>query len=755
MPALLKRFVWIYLPTVMLISMTLWVLARFEEQSEVKKIELSDRGHIEIAQAHILQKFKEIDADLRTAANLPVLRDYLNTSNPALLDDLAHYFLVLSKEKPHFDNIRYLNSRGLEVVRINSNDGNPAVVPQAMLQDKSRRYFFNDIFNLDNGEVYVSPFDLLVEENQLVIPFKPTIRFGTPIHDDAGRKQGVILLNYLANELLVNFQKIVRGAGRNAMLLNSDGYWLSNSAKPADEWGFMLHKTDRTFQYDFPEEWRQISTADEGTLLTANGLFVYSTVYPLVLGQHTSSGSNTVFGASQQTMQSSEYFWKIVLFTPRSTLSSQLFYYQTSYRLAILLFYLLSALGAFFFASLTLSRKQMSDELGRVRHDTEKAIMNSFSSAIVTIDQAGVITSFNEGAKQIFGYSDGEILGKNVSCLMPPAVAEQHNHHLQRYLEAKNSDYLAKRREVEGQRKNGDIFPALLTVTAIDVDGALQFFEVIDDVAESKSMQAQLAQAQKLEAIGQLAAGVAHEINTPIQYIGDNLSAVQGYIADIIAYQQSLSALADQNLKLQLDDLAKQYDLPFILEDSPKALQQAYEGVGRVTEIVKAMKSFSHVEASHSKQTIDLHEALNNTLIISRNSYKYIAEIETDYASDVSFIECYPSELNQVFLNLIVNAAHAIEEKQVGMGKIRIVTRKLDEVVEILISDNGAGIPEQIREKVFNLFFTTKMVGKGTGQGLSLSHSIIVEKHQGKLFFESSPGIGTTFHIQLPVHLKD
>jgi signal transduction histidine kinase len=191
------------------------------------------------------------------------------------------------------------------------------------------------------------------------------------------------------------------------------------------------------------------------------------------------------------------------------------------------------------------------------------------------------------------------------------------------------------------------------------------------------------------------------------------------------------------------------------LEDSPKALQQAYEGVGRVTEIVKAMKSFSHVEASHSKQTIDLHEALNNTLIISRNSYKYIAEIETDYASDVSFIECYPSELNQVFLNLIVNAAHAIEEKQVGMGKIRIVTRKLDEVVEILISDNGAGIPEQIREKVFNLFFTTKMVGKGTGQGLSLSHSIIVEKHQGKLFFESSPGIGTTFHIQLPVHLKD
>jgi signal transduction histidine kinase len=195
--------------------------------------------------------------------------------------------------------------------------------------------------------------------------------------------------------------------------------------------------------------------------------------------------------------------------------------------------------------------------------------------------------------------------------------------------------------------------------------------------------------------------------------------------------------------------------LPFILEDSPKALQQAYEGVGRVTQIVKAMKSFSHVDASHGKQTIDLHDALNNTLIISRNNTKYIAEIETDYDPDVGFIECYPSELNQVFLNLIINAAHAIEEKQAGMGKIRIVTRKLDDVVEILISDNGAGIPEQIREKVFNLFFTTKKVGKGTGQGLSLSHNIIVEKHQGKLFFESSPGIGTIFHIQLPINLKN
>jgi len=195
--------------------------------------------------------------------------------------------------------------------------------------------------------------------------------------------------------------------------------------------------------------------------------------------------------------------------------------------------------------------------------------------------------------------------------------------------------------------------------------------------------------------------------------------------------------------------------LDFILEDSPKAIQQALEGVEKVSEIVKAMKTFSHMEPSQGTQVINLHEAINSALIISRNSYKYYADIETDFSKDVESLECYPSELNQVFLNLIINAAHAIEEKYSvdRRGLIRIVTRLIPGMVEILIQDNGSGIPEAIQEKVYNLFFTTKPVGKGTGQGLSLSHSIIVEKHQGKLFFESSHAEGTTFHIQLPLKM--
>ncbi len=375
-------------------------------------------------------------------------------------------------------------------------------------------------------------------------------------------------------------------------------------------------------------------------------------------------------------------------------------------------------------------------------------ILDIAARGIITIDNAGTVLSFNKAAERIFDYGIEEIIGKNVSCLMTSNIAEQHDTDLQR------TNILGRGGEVEARRKNGDIFPAFWRVNPMVLDGKLFFSGVIDDISETKILQDQLVQAQKLEAIGQLAAGIAHEINTPIQFIGDNLSALGDNFADIIAFQQELTASADDAFKSLVEHLHDKYDLEFILEDSPKAIQQAIHGVERVAEIVKAMKTFAHVEVKTSSQRINLHETLNNALIISRNTYKYHAEIETDFAADTRMIECYPNELNQVFLNLIVNAAHAIEEKKSGMGLIRITTRKLDDWIEILIQDNGAGISEENREKVFNLFFTTKGIGKGTGQGLSLSHSIIVEKHHGKLFFESTSGKGTTFHIQLPIDLN-
>ncbi len=378
------------------------------------------------------------------------------------------------------------------------------------------------------------------------------------------------------------------------------------------------------------------------------------------------------------------------------------------------------------------------------------SILDTAACAIITTDKTGTIQSFNKAAEKIFGYNANEIIGHNVKCLMPSKIASKHDSYIQNYLDTNISNIIGNPREVEGQNKNGAFFPILVRINPMRIEGELFFSALIDDISETKILQAQLVQAQKLEAIGQLASGIAHEINTPIQYIGDNLSALKENFADLIAYQQDLQNFSDDHLSSKLVELINKYDLDFIFEDSPKAISQAQEGVDRVAEIVKAMKSFSHLEQSQTKQTTNLHEVLNNALTLSRNNYKYIAEIKTDFDPDITTIECYPNELNQVLINLLTNAAHAIEECQAPKGLIKISTHKLGDSVEIIIQDNGVGIPPQIQDKVFNLFFTTKPVGKGTGQGLSLSYNIIVENHQGKLFFDSTPGIGTTFHIQLP-----
>lgn len=398
--------------------------------------------------------------------------------------------------------------------------------------------------------------------------------------------------------------------------------------------------------------------------------------------------------------------------------------------------------------------QQLKQKIEAMGHQSAElnTILNTVASAIITIDQHGVITNFNQAAEQIFGYESSELIGKKINQLMPDAIANAHDGYLQRYLQTGHANIIGKRREVEALHKDGRVFPALLRVNPMRIDNEIFFSGVIDDISDTKNLQTQLIQAQKMEAIGQLASGVAHEINTPIQYIGDNLWALNKSFSDISDYHQALNALLTDEQKQQQAQLLEDYDLEFIMTDCPNAIAQSLEGVDRVVEIVKAMKAFSHTDFNQAKQSINLHEAINSTLTICRNSYKYIAKVETDFSDEVGNVDCYPSPLNQVLLNLIINAAHAIEESQNDMGLIRISTRKQDDMIDIQIQDNGAGIAKQIQDKVFNLFFTTKPVGKGTGQGLSLAHSIIVDKHQGKLFFESEAGLGTCFHIQLPIH---
>ncbi len=282
------------------------------------------------------------------------------------------------------------------------------------------------------------------------------------------------------------------------------------------------------------------------------------------------------------------------------------------------------------------------------------------------------------------------------------------------------------------------------------------------DVTAQKKLEDELRQAQKLESVGRLAAGIAHEINTPVQYVNDSCHFLRDAVADLHrlvhhyrAAVQSLAvgAAAPQDVLEELRAAEESADLGYLLDHMPSALDNALDGLQRVATIVRSMKEFAH-PARKQQSHADINRAIVSTLTIARNEYKYVADVHTDLG-ELPPVPCYLGDLNQVILNIVVNAAHAIEDAVRGSdrrGVISVRTAVDGDAVAIAIADTGNGIPEQIRHRIFDPFFTTKEVGRGTGQGLAIAHTIVVERHRGSIEVDSRTGEGTTFTIRLPLN---
>jgi PAS domain S-box-containing protein len=316
-------------------------------------------------------------------------------------------------------------------------------------------------------------------------------------------------------------------------------------------------------------------------------------------------------------------------------------------------------------------------------------------------------------------------------------------------------------------RSKGEVPVFQVVVAHKSSDGLVEFLSInAHDLTARKQaelerhrMEIQLRHAQKLESIGQLAAGIAHEINTPTQFIGDNLHFMQDAFNDLLALLGQYNLLLEaargqsfaQGLAEEIEKTIQTINLADLEKEIPQSITQANSGVQRVAKIVKAMKDFSH-PGTESKIPVDLNRAIESTLTVCRNEWKYVAELQTDFDPSLPPVSCLPGEFNQAILNILVNAAHAIGDKVRGngMGVIGVSTCRHGDGVEIRISDTGTGIPEAARGRIFDPFFTTKEVGKGTGQGLAIARSVVVDKHQGEIFFETEMGKGTTFIIRLP-----
>jgi two-component system NtrC family sensor kinase len=269
----------------------------------------------------------------------------------------------------------------------------------------------------------------------------------------------------------------------------------------------------------------------------------------------------------------------------------------------------------------------------------------------------------------------------------------------------------------------------------------------------------ELRAAQKLESLGRLAAGIAHEINTPVQFIGDSVSFLQTAQADLhrlltmyrTAFQQLAQSDCSQEMLARLEETEQRLDPAFLSTEIPRAFQRTLEGVERVAAIVRAMKEFAHPD-SIEQSPADLNHAVETTLLVAHNEYKYNAQVESRLG-ELPQVMCNIGELHQVLLNLIVNAAHAIAEsgKDVETGRITITTQASGDSAVICVEDNGCGISKENLEKIFDPLFTTKPAGRGTGQGLAITRTIITEKHGGTVDVHSAVGSGTRFVLRLPI----
>ena len=398
-----------------------------------------------------------------------------------------------------------------------------------------------------------------------------------------------------------------------------------------------------------------------------------------------------------------------------------------------------------------LGRKALSEAYNEIH-----LIISSISSIMIGVDNNGMVTLWNDVASKLLSLSSDDVVGLDFFALPinwnREKIAQEAAECVKSNKNIRMADILL-RHQTDGIR----ILGITLTPLFLKDKEHPGFLLIGADITERRLLEDQVGRSNKLEAIGQLAAGVAHEINTPTQLVGSNLRFLGQQLDTILGWldklhQQKDAAKTESKIPSLIIGSEKDVtlaQLEYFKQEAPKAIEQSLEGIDRISHIVTAMRFFTH-PGSENKEIADLNQIIQNAISLSRNEWKIIAEIKTDFDPNLPEVECLPIELSQVVLNIIINAIHAIQDSGEEKGQIVIVSRQAGELIEVSITDNGTGIPKEIQSKIFDPFFTTKDIGRGTGQGLAIAYTVIVKKHGGTLEFESETGKGTTFIIRLP-----
>lgn len=647
----ITRFLFIFIPAagmVVLASWGIYYLQYIKTHQDVLRAQ--EAYSQDIKAEYIKLRLSTIISDLHVIAYHRQILDLIQGGRDG--EAFKQELLDLSRYKGIYDQIRVLDNRGQELVRVDLCGSRPILVPPAELQFKGQRYYVRDIQNLSRGEVYMSRLDLNVEHGLVEVPLKPVIRFGIPLFNEQGVRRGSLFLNYLGNDLISALQELSFDSPGRLMLLNRDGYWLKGLS-PDDEWGFMIDsRAEQNMSRRFPKIWKRMLRADHGQFLTSEGLVTFSKIYPLkpgivsIQGKVLSSDGSVSEAGHSRYLRPDELFWVIVSLVPPEKMYTG--GNGLVYMLILVDTLLLMLLGGISWKLIDANekRRQAERSLRIWNNELEEKIQ----------DRTKALSDVND----------------------------------------------ALRNEIEEHHRS---------------------------VEEKNKIESQLRQAQKMEAIGTLAGGVAHDFN-------NILTPINGY-AEIVL------------MRLKEDDPLR------------GTMGEILKAARRAKDLVAQILAFSR-QTEYELAPVKIQTIVKETIKFLRASIPVTIEIKSDIDSDCRAVMADPTQIHQVIMNLCTNAYHAMLEEG---GVMTIVLRELDigtedyrtgfqlspgSYLKLEISDTGSGMSREVQEKIFEPYFTTKESGKGTGLGLSLVHAII-RNLNGHIAVYSEPGEGSTFRIYLPV----
>jgi PAS domain S-box-containing protein len=707
------QFSYGFVPLMVILSVVTGILYHIETNAITDVIKTDDANKVRLSLKVIKSQLRLFGADALYLADQQNLRNWITHRDPAEKMEARAEMRSFMARHLHYDQLRYLDSDGHEIIRINNRDGQTFIVPDDRLQDKSGRYYVNAIKNIDHDQIYVSPFDLNVEHGKIEEPHKPTIRVGTPIRDREGQFKGSIVLNYLGAQLLNELRGLNAGNNLEVWLLNSRGYWLLGPSAE-NEWGFMWQdRENRRFQSTYPAIWNVMTSGHQRSVISnTRGLFTYASI------------NTTDFLPSINNR-----IWYVIAFTPQSYIDTQA---DTIARHLGLLYALYTGLIILF--SWLLARKEVarkrSEDLLRDREKQYRSLLEGAPDAIVIVNKRGEIRLVNSKANHVFGYSRDELIGCPVETLLPERFHNRHKAHRQGYIERPAVRPMGESQELFARRRDGSELPVEISLSPLIRDSETLVTAIIRDVSARKSRDRQIkelnrnlvARTTELETINKeleaFSYSVSHDLRAPLR-------AVNGF---------SRTLLKDYGDD-QLDPRGR---------DRLERVRAAAQRMGRLIDDLLTLSRISRTDVN--RETVDITELA--TKIVN----------ELQQAESERHVECVIQPalfahadahlLSAAMTNLLSNAWKFTS--RIDRAHIEVRGDQSNGEYLYIVEDNGAGFNMAYADKLFGAFQRLHDTSDfpGTGIGLATVQRVI-HKHGGRIWAEAEEGKGARFYFTL------